>query len=169
MTCEIVQPDADPPHGGRGLPDSHAASCASRPQQPRRMKQVRIGVVGDFEFSNLSLLGGDARRRDRLAHEHRGWHFLHAARREGFARALHPLPHGERPVHQVEGARICSPSCAATGAALSSQMALGITHLMTGRDLDGDTVGIAYIGSVCQGASASSLSEGRRSTPRSRR
>ena len=43
-------------------------------------------------------------------------------------------------------------------------MALGITHLMTGRDLDGDTVGIAYIGSVCQGSSASSLSEGRRSS-----
>ena len=32
----------------------------------------------------------------------------------------------------------------------SSQLALGLTHLMTGRDLDGDTVGIAYIGSVCQ-------------------
>jgi hypothetical protein len=45
-----------------------------------------------------------------------------------------------------------------------TQMSLGLTHLMTGRDLDGDTVGIAYIGSVCQGSTASSLSEGRRSS-----
>jgi len=42
-----------------------------------------------------------------------------------------------------------------------AQLALGLTHLMTGRDLDGDTVGIAYIGSVCDDANAASLSEGR--------
>jgi hypothetical protein len=44
----------------------------------------------------------------------------------------------------------------------AAQLALGLTHLMTGRDLDGDTVGIAYIGSVCDGQNAASLSEGRR-------
>ncbi len=40
----------------------------------------------------------------------------------------------------------------------------GITHLMTGRDLDGDTVGIAYIGTVCSGGAAASLTEAIRST-----
>ncbi len=45
-----------------------------------------------------------------------------------------------------------------------AQLAFGLTHLMTGRDLNGDTVGIAYLGSVCGGGSASSLSEGTRST-----
>jgi hypothetical protein len=45
-----------------------------------------------------------------------------------------------------------------------AQMAFGLTHLMTGRNLNGDTVGIAYLGSVCGGGSASSLSEGTRST-----
>jgi hypothetical protein len=45
-----------------------------------------------------------------------------------------------------------------------AQLALGLTHLFTGRDLNGDTVGIAYLGSVCGGGSASSLSEGVRST-----
>jgi MYXO-CTERM domain-containing protein len=44
------------------------------------------------------------------------------------------------------------------------QLSLGLTHLFTGRDLTGDTVGIAYLGSVCGGGSASSLSEGARST-----
>jgi hypothetical protein len=46
----------------------------------------------------------------------------------------------------------------------SSQLALGVTHLMTGRDLDGDTVGIAYQGTVCNGTNAASLSEGTHST-----
>jgi hypothetical protein len=42
----------------------------------------------------------------------------------------------------------------------SAQLATGVTHLMTGRDLDGNIVGISYIGSVCNGDTADSLSEG---------
>jgi hypothetical protein len=45
-----------------------------------------------------------------------------------------------------------------------AQMQTGVTHLMTGRDLDGDTVGISYMGSVCDGQYADSLSEGAHST-----
>jgi hypothetical protein len=44
------------------------------------------------------------------------------------------------------------------------QLALGLTHLMTGRNMTGETVGIAYMGTVCRGDSAASLSEGTRST-----
>jgi hypothetical protein len=43
------------------------------------------------------------------------------------------------------------------------EMSRGVTHLMTGRDMEGDTVGVAYIGTVCSGGTASSLSEGVRS------
>ncbi len=46
----------------------------------------------------------------------------------------------------------------------SAQLATGVTHLMTGRDLDGNIVGIAYMGSVCNGDTADSLSEGTHST-----
>jgi hypothetical protein len=42
----------------------------------------------------------------------------------------------------------------------SAQLVTGVTHLMTGRDLDGNIVGISYMGSVCNGDSADSLSEG---------
>ena len=41
-----------------------------------------------------------------------------------------------------------------------AQLETGVTHLMTGRDLDGDIVGIAYMSSVCNGDTADSLSEG---------
>jgi len=46
----------------------------------------------------------------------------------------------------------------------AAQMQTGVTHLMTGRDLDGDTVGISYMGSVCDSQYADSLSEGSHST-----
>jgi hypothetical protein len=46
----------------------------------------------------------------------------------------------------------------------SAQSATGVTHLMTGRDLDGNVVGISYMNSVCNGDSADSLSEGSHST-----
>jgi hypothetical protein len=46
----------------------------------------------------------------------------------------------------------------------SAQLASGVTHLMTGRDLDGNIVGISYMGSVCNGDTADSLSEGAHST-----
>ncbi len=43
----------------------------------------------------------------------------------------------------------------------AAQRATGLTHLFTGRDLDGSTVGIAYSDSVCNANFAASLSEGR--------
>jgi len=45
-----------------------------------------------------------------------------------------------------------------------AQKQTGVTHLMTGRDLDGDTVGISYMGSVCDSQYADSVSEGAHST-----
>jgi hypothetical protein len=45
-----------------------------------------------------------------------------------------------------------------------SQSGLGVTHLMTGRNLDGDIVGISYQGSICNGATSAGLSEGWHST-----
>ncbi|MCB1618696.1 MAG: hypothetical protein KDI08_08265, partial [Pseudomonadales bacterium] len=41
-----------------------------------------------------------------------------------------------------------------------AQAAHGLTHLLTGRDLDGTTVGIAYLGSLCNARSGASLSQG---------
>ncbi|HXR94037.1 MAG TPA: M12 family metallo-peptidase [Steroidobacteraceae bacterium] len=46
----------------------------------------------------------------------------------------------------------------------ASQSGLGVTHLMTGRNLDGDIVGISYQGTICNGATSAGLSEGWHST-----
>lgn len=43
-----------------------------------------------------------------------------------------------------------------------TEQAAGLTHLFTGRDLDDQTVGIAFLSSLCNARFAASLSEGRR-------
>ncbi len=47
-------------------------------------------------------------------------------------------------------------------AATPALQATGLTHLFTGRNLDGITVGIAYLGTVCNSRFATGLSEARR-------
>jgi len=49
----------------------------------------------------------------------------------------------------------------------SGPLATGVTHLITGRSLAGTIVGIAYLGSVCSGDTAVSLSVGTLSTTES--
>jgi hypothetical protein len=46
----------------------------------------------------------------------------------------------------------------------ASQSSLGVTHLMTGRNLDGSVVGISYQGGLCSGSISAGLSEGWHST-----
>jgi len=48
-----------------------------------------------------------------------------------------------------------------TRAANPNLYATGITHLFTGRDLDGSTVGISYVGAVCSQRYGAALSEAR--------
>ena len=45
----------------------------------------------------------------------------------------------------------------------AGQRNLGLTHLYTGRDLDGSTVGIAFVGALCDSYFGAGLSEGNRS------
>lgn len=49
-------------------------------------------------------------------------------------------------------------------AGLSSHDGTGLTHLMTGRQMDSNIVGIAYLGDVCDGSTSVSLSQGTGST-----
>jgi hypothetical protein len=53
---------------------------------------------------------------------------------------------------------------AAFRAGLSSHSEIGLTHLMTGRKMDGNIIGIAYLGAICGGAESVSLSRSTDST-----
>lgn len=47
---------------------------------------------------------------------------------------------------------------------LSAHLQTGVTHLMTGRELNGNIIGIAYLGALCNGNSSASLSQSTGST-----
>ncbi len=161
LSCEIAQADPDPPTAASAFKnlsgELHIQAAALAP-----MKQVRIGVVGDFEFSNLQT---GASPEDTIISRMNIVDGIFSSQ-VGVKISLAPsviFATSSDPFTKSKAADLLS-EVRSYRRSSSTQMALGITHLMTGRDLDGDTVGIAYIGSVCQGSSASSLSEGRRSS-----
>ena len=162
LACEVVQPDADPPTAASAF-QSMVSELHIQAAQLAPMKQVRVGVVGDFEFATLLSTGASPEDTiisrmnivDGIFSSQLGVK-ISLAPSVIFTTSSDPFTKSKASdlLTEVRNYRRSS----------SAQMALGLTHLMTGRDLDGDTVGIAFIGSVCQGSSASSLSEGRRSS-----
>jgi hypothetical protein len=129
---------------------------------------VRVGVVGDFEFANL-FAGTTTTAEDAVAARMNIVDGIFTSQL-GVKLALAPttiFPSANDPFSSQTNAGTLLSELRSYRSGSAAQLALGLTHLMTGRDLDGDTVGIAYIGAVCDGGNAASLSEGRRSTTQS--
>ncbi len=160
MSCEVVQPDTPSTAAEAVKLLSHELRVQAATAELTASKMLRVGVVGDYEFvtqftapatpedaivARMNIVDGiftsQLRVKISLAPS-----TLFGTSNEPFSKtvALDLLT-------ELRTYRASSPT----------QLALGLTHLMTGRDLDGDTVGIAYIGSVCSGSYAASLSEGR--------
>ena len=169
MSCEIVTAPGTPSTAAEAFSHlSHELQAQAATGELTAMKQVRVGVVGDFEFANLFAAGTTtaedaivARMNivDGIFSSQLGVK-VSLAPATIFRNANDPFSSQTVPGNLLAELRTYRGGSAA-------QLSLGVTHLMTGRDLDGDTVGIAYIGSVCDGANAASLSEGRRSTTQS--
>jgi reprolysin-like metallo-peptidase family M12B/uncharacterized protein DUF11 len=162
LVCEVVEPDADPPTAAAAF-RSLSSELHIQAAELAPMKQVRIGVIGDFEFATLLSTGASPEDTiisrmnivDGIFSSQLGVK-ISLAPSTIFTTANDPFTKSKASDLLTELRNYRRSS--------TTQSALGLTHLMTGRDLDGDTVGIAFIGSVCQGSSASSLSEGRRSS-----
>ena len=160
MTCEIAIPDA--------TPDSPATAADALQQLSSElhtfkiaaataMKQVRVGVVGDFEFvsqfttstpedaivARMNIVDGIFSAQLGVK--------VSLATPTLFRTASDPFTTSKASdlLTQVKNFRSGS----------QAQKALGITHLMTGRNLDTTTVGIAYIGGLCSAQFGSSLSQ----------
>jgi hypothetical protein len=164
MSCEIVQPDT-PPTAASAF-ESITHELHAQAAQLAAMKQVRVGVVGDYEF--VTQFAPGTTPEDAIVARMNivdGIFTTQAGVKISLAPpTLFRMP--SDPFTKTKASDLLTELRTYRNGS-AAQKALGITHLMTGRDLDGDTVGIAYIGSVCQGANAASLSEGRRSTTQS--
>ncbi|HVY82677.1 MAG TPA: zinc-dependent metalloprotease family protein, partial [Steroidobacteraceae bacterium] len=147
---------------------SHELQAQAATAELTASKQVRVGVVGDFEFANLFASGSTGTAEDAVVARMNivdGIFTSQLGVKVSLA-STQILRDANEPFTKTVPADLLS-ELRSYRAGSPAQLALGLTHLMTGRDLSGDTVGIAYIGSVCDGANAASLSEGRRSTTQS--
>ncbi len=133
---------------------------AAAAQGPGAVSEIDIGAVGDFEFTNVL---GDAaaavaivdrmNRIDGIFSQEIGVQ-INVPEIETFSDPdLDPFGDETDPVtllNQLVTYREDTPA----------QNSLGLTHLWTGRDLDGTTVGIAYNGVLCRTSVGAGLSEG---------
>jgi Metallo-peptidase family M12/Domain of unknown function DUF11 len=168
MSCEIAQP----------VGSQTAASAFSQLSQELRVqaasaelsaaKQVRVGVVGDFEFVSLFGVPGSTTPEDAIVARMNIVDGIFMSQ-IGVKVSLAPstLFRSDNDPFTTSKASDLLAQLRTYRMGSLAQSSLGVSHLMTGRDLDGDTVGIAYIGSVCDSANGASLSEGRRSTTQS--
>jgi hypothetical protein len=124
-------------------------------------QQIEVAVVADFEFSNLAFAGG-------LTPE------AAIAARMNVVDGIYSSQVGVKvvvtdvTVFRSEADPFTSTTAASTllnelgtwRRATPSQAARGLTHLLTGRDLDGSTVGIAFLGSLCSARGGAGLTQG---------
>lgn len=168
MTCEIVQPDAPPTAASAFAKLSHELHVQAASAELSAMKQVRVGIIGDFEFVSLFSSPNLGTPEDAIVARmnivdgifmSQTGIKMSLATPTLFHSASDPFTKSKASdlLSELRTYRMTTPA----------QSSLGLSHLMSGRDLDGDTVGIAYIGSVCDSANAASLSEGRRTTTQS--
>ncbi len=136
-----------------------AAELAALPATATR--QVEVAVVGDFEFSGLSFAGGATPEAT-------------IAARMNIVDGIYTAQLGIKVVvAEVTVYRDAADpftSTAVPSTLLSelgtwrgntaAQRSRGLTHLLTGRDLEGTTVGIAYLGSLCSQRFGAGLTQG---------
>lgn len=165
MSCEIVEPETTTAAEsfeqlGREL---HAQAASA---ELVTAKQVRVGVVGDFEF--VGQFSGTTTPEDAIVARMNIVDGIFMSQL-GVKLSLAPFTlfrTASDPFSKTKASDLLT-ELRNYRQGSAAQLASGLSHLMTGKDLDGDTVGIAFIGSVCDGSNASSLSEGRRTTTQS--
>lgn len=127
-------------------------------QGPGAVSVINIGAIGDFEFTSNKGSNAEAAIVTRLNivdgiySEQLGVQ-IDVPLIETFSDSNDPFGDTTSPATLLEELR-------GYRASSSSQNALGLTHLYTGRDLDGSTVGIAYQGVLCAADGGAGLSEG---------
>lgn len=119
---------------------------------------IDVGVIADFEFA--SVKGSDAETAlvtrmnnvDGIFSEQLGVQ-INLARTDIFESANDPF------TDESDAGRLLD-ELTAYRSANANQRANGLTHLFTGRELDGSTVGVAYTGAVCSRSFGAGLTQG---------
>lgn len=128
-------------------------------QAPGAVSELEMGAVGDFEFTNSR--GGDAAAAQAITTRLNNVDGIFSAQVgvqisvqviDTFTTDTDPFTANEPSdlLNELSDYRLATPS----------QLANGLTHLYTGRDLNGTTVGIAWTGALCSARFGTGLSQG---------
>ena len=124
-------------------------------------KQMEIAIVGDFEFSGATFSGGLTPQQaivarmnvvDGIFSAQVGVKLI-VSSIDVFTDAADPFSSTATPSALLD-------EFANWRRATPAQSARGLSHLMTGRDLEGTTVGVAYVGALCDLRFGAGLSQG---------
>ena len=123
--------------------------------------ELSLGVIGDFEFTNAK--GGDAAAAAAITTRLNNVDGIFSSQLgiqitvntiETFSSAA------ADPFTDQTDASLLLDEVSDYRSATPAQNSNGLTHLYTGKDLDGTTVGIAYTGALCSNFFGTGLSEG---------
>ena len=133
---------------------------AAAAQGPGAVKEISVGVVGDFEFTTAQ--GGDVAAAvaistrlnivDGIYSQEIGV-LINVPLIETYSDVSDPFTDETDPVSLLN-------ELASYRQGSAAQNSLGLTHLYTGRNLDGTTVGIAFENTLCSTFAGAGLSEG---------
>jgi hypothetical protein len=173
--CEILNVDGTPYTGGgvssssdataqghvtaKMLVDAIARDAATAPVAPGL--DVTVGVVADYEFYEEYNADPEGTIIARMDIVDGIW-----SSQVGVKISLAPLTvltTADEPFTKTAPADLLA-QVRSYRSSHPAQARTGVTHLMTGRKLDGTIVGISYMGMVCDSQYADSLSEGSHST-----
>ena len=129
---------------------------AAMAQGPGAVSEINIGTLGDAEFTSDHAADPEAAIMNRM-------NLVDGYFSEQLGVQINPVIEtftaGTDPFISSTDPAALLNDVAAYRQATPGQMAQGLTHLWTGRDLDGTTVGIAFTGALCFGPGAA-VSEG---------
>ncbi len=158
MTCGVESLPANGMAAYNNLVGELGAVAA---QGPGAVKEITVYAIGDYEFT-LDM-GSDALARMAIAtrlNNVDGYFSQQAGVQLSFAELqieTHTDP--ADPFTESDPAKLLDELSAYRDANPAQEM-YGLTHLYTGRDLDGSTVGIAWRGALCQDYFGAGLSQG---------
>ena len=136
-------------------------------QGPGAVSEISVGAVGDFEFT--SAQGGDAAAAAAIVARLNmvdGYYSQDIGVQivvpfiETFSTSADPFDTAADPVSGETDAGLLLDELVTYRQNTPAQDSLGLTHLYTGRDLVGSTVGVAWNDTLCQSGFGSGLSEG---------
>lgn len=140
----------------KAMADGLQAVAAGLPDE-----QMEIAVVGDFEFSGATFSGGLTPEQaivtrmnvvDGIFSSQVGVKMI-VSSINVFSDAADPFSSTATPSALLDEFAIWRRDT-------PTQSSRGLSHLMTGRDLEGTTVGVAYVGSLCSARFGAGLSQG---------